>query len=154
MRSKNILAVLVAAALVMIAVGCGGGGNKLAGKWNVTGIKNMPPGATTTMNFDSGDKMDMVMEMTNPAGAGKIKITVMTTYTLSGDTMTIKANDAKFEFPGVEENVKKMMEQGMEGAKAKMLEDIGKGSGKLKWEGDNKVTITGTDGTATLERAK
>lgn len=152
MRSKKTLAALFVALFVLLLAGCGG--KSLTGKWKVTGLKGLPSDASCTMNFEGADKVSTVLEMNNPAGAGKVQITVMGTYTLASDLLTMKFSDAKFDFPGVDENMKKLLEQGMTQGKTQMLDEMNKGSGKVKWDSDDKITVTGTDGSATLERVK
>jgi len=147
---------LLALSAALVLAGCNTGPS-LVGKWDVTGIPNMPAGATSTMSFAAPDKLTMVMHSDVPIPTVKATMTatINGTYTLKVDVLTIKASSADLKFEGLPEQLKTLAEQNAETGKKQMLDEINKNpDGKIKWEGADKVTVSGSGSTMTLTRQK
>jgi hypothetical protein len=138
---------------IPLLAGCGGGKDKLVGKWKVVSMtdkdgkeEKAPPGADAALiEFTADGNMKLVMDLSglppeirakmeqDKETAAKMQGGVpLAKYTVSGDTIEITASDKGGRgFFGTKEKEK----------------------GKFKIEGDT-LTISGDDGTLKFTRAK
>jgi hypothetical protein len=146
MRNLRVSLALLVASAALFVVGCGSK-NNLEGKWKISAA-NMPAGGSATVDFQKPDKLEIDVDA--PAAGAKVKIKITGTWTLSGDTLTIKGTDVVFE------GIPEAMKPAMETQKKAMMEQMEKeSSGKIKWETPDKFTSSKDDkGTTTFERVK
>lgn len=109
--------------------------DKIVGEWT---FSQGPATGTMTFNADKTYAMSMT-------GMGQ-SITIKGTYKVEANTM--KTTVTGFEAPGMDANMKKMMEQGVEKEKGK------ENSTEIKWVSDDEFTATMSGQTLTLKRKK
>jgi hypothetical protein len=130
--------------------GCGGG-SKIVGEWDISGLSGMPPGATMSTHFKPDGKMDATLVMKgSDAGFPNDAILTMRfdgTYKLENDELTVNATDVKLDIKNMDENLAKMMKDGFDSSKAETLKSINETtSSKIKWDGDNRFEVSSGDG--------
>ncbi|MBX7131401.1 MAG: hypothetical protein K1X67_01870 [Fimbriimonadaceae bacterium] len=150
LKLQGIL-VTVFLSTLFVAVGCGAK-NSVEGKWNMTVPgSQLPPGSTVTVDFQKPDKMAMDVNM--DVAGNKMKLTIVGTWSQSGDTITITGSDVKVD--AGTSPMGKQIEQAMQGQKATMLSEINKSSsGTIKWESADKFTSGKEGQVATFTRIK
>lgn len=155
MNIKSILFVF----LLIVAVGCKGG-RSVDGKWTVSAPAEMPAGATMVAEFSGGSKLTIAMDMEQPMPDGskaKIRADIVGTYTTSGETMSLKADDVKFSVTGLPDNLKSLVDGQLKVQNEQVKKQINEQQqqAKLTWVDDNSFTLTGKDGKPqTFTRAK
>jgi hypothetical protein len=144
MPTARRFAFLVLAGFALVAAGCSGNKDKIVGKWKV---ESSPGGmdvaqvfggkAYLFMNFAKDGTMTMGLEFTDPAEKEKMsKMGDMpfpsAKYTVNGDTLEVKPADDK----GKDSPLK------------------GDNTAKIKFDGNDKLTLTTKDGDLKLSRMK
>jgi hypothetical protein len=131
--------------LSLFVVGCSK--PSMVGKWNVTGIPNIPAGSTVTMDFTE-TKSTGVISMTQMGM--ELKITSEDTYTFDGKTLSMTNVSVKIDEGSLPASVKAylpMMKKEMEKAQGKTTK------GEIKFDGDT-ATWTTEQGPVTLTKVK
>ncbi|HJZ56861.1 MAG TPA: hypothetical protein VKE74_17970 [Gemmataceae bacterium] len=135
------LAFLVFCGVALFATGCGGNKDKIVGKWKVesgpgTEMLGLFEGkAYMFMEFAKDGTMKMGFEFTDPAmkeKLGKAETAASAKYTVSGDTLEVQPSDNAKDGP-----FKK-----------------GENTAKIKFDGNDKLTLSGKDGEVKLTRMK
>lgn len=149
--------VAVLALSSLLIAGCSSGPS-VAGNWNVTNVKGMPDGSTMKASFTNPDKMQMTFVMKAPMGATEASIagTVDGTFKMEGETMTMSATAVDMKVSGVPDNLKSIVEGQMESGEKQVKDQFNQGGKqKMKWDGQDKFTLTDSqNNSATFERAK
>lgn len=142
---------LILLGLFSIAVvGCSSGPS-VDGKWNVTGMKGLPPGSTFSATFSKPDKVAMVMDMSQEIpGAKPLKIhaDIDATYKITGEIMDVHVVDAKFKADGAPDVIKKQVDDQMKTMGDQVKAEVNKnGKQKMKWNGPDSFTLSGANGS-------
>lgn len=153
MRNARLVLLLV---LTVFVLGCGGG-RKLAGTWNASGMSGLPPGATVDLTFTEPDKMVMKIVSSQDAGGQKMTMTftVNGTYKLSGNNIEMKAETVDIQTTGVPEAQKAMMDSMMEPIKKQMKDEMNKESAQtIEWKSNDEFVAKTKDGKDTTFKRK
>lgn len=126
----------------LLLVGCGPKPS-VVGSWTVTGGE-LPKTAKTTFTFAQDDKLTVritgkVYEIagTEPdPNDPNMTVTITGTYSVSGDVLTAKLDDAKVVLEGIDQ---KIVDEAMAAQKEKFLEQMGQAEkSKLQWVSDGE----------------
>jgi|GEM_PF-6690745 len=150
-KSLLLLPLLVVGAFCI--QGCSG--PSVEGTWTMTPAEELPVKATFKTTFTKPDKATTVVLATSAVpGVGELKLQadVTGTWKLDGTKMSFTATDAQLKSSDGKELPGFMTDQ----IKDMIKDNLTKGStGTLKWEGNDKFTVTLDSGKiATFERVK
>lgn len=133
---KRFLILVPALVLALVAIGCGAK-NKLVGSWTIEGA---PVPVTETFNADGTS----VTETTVPGS--NVKITVDSTYTLDGTTLSGKGT--KYTITGADKNMEAAMKTAMD-------KEIGKETkSTITWVNDDEFTAEMQGQKVTFKKKK
>ena len=147
MKRISVLGALVAALLITVLVGCGGGASgKYVGTWD-TNLDSLPAVAT----FAGDGTFDISADIPVPQAQGA-KMKILGTYKEAGEQLTVAFKDVEFEnLP----DVVKSQEAQMKAAFKQQIGSEAEETTPVKWEGDDKFSITTKKGnTISFARKK
>ena len=147
MRSPFALAPLL---LPLLILGCKG--NTLEGRWNATGLQNLPPSATVVFEFKGGQAVMTFDVKMNQFGEATIKADGP--YKLEGETLTLTPSNVTFDDSKITDPKTKatIAQLGLKDQLQKGMKDPV--TYTVKFDSSDQVLLTSKQITATLTRIK
>lgn len=141
----------VASSLLLALTLAGCKGNSLEGRWNVSGLQGLPPGATATYEFRGG--VATLVASGRIPQAGEIGLSISGPYKVEGETLMLGDVNVTIDDSKVNPAVKPLL------AQYNFKDQISKGlkennTYKVKFDSSDQVLLTTKGGTATLTRVK